>query len=93
MLEEDDVVSDVGHAELAEPRDPEQFHGFIGEHDADAEAGAALHQRVDEFAKSGGIRGGSDEVVEAVDDDAAGVDLSDPFEDLLDQLVDVDVDR
>ena len=44
VLEQDDVVGDVRHAELAEAGDPEQLHRFVGEHQADAEPGAALHE-------------------------------------------------
>ena len=93
VLEQDDVVGDVGHAELAEPRDPEQLHRLVGEHEADSEPGAALHERVEELAQAHGVGCGDDEVVEAVDDEPAGADLVDPVEQLVDELVDVDVDR
>ena len=46
------TLSAMWGIELAESCDPEQFHRFVGEHEADAEAGAALHQRVQTAAEA-----------------------------------------
>src|SRR5436190_657169 len=44
VLEQYDVVGDVRHAEFAESADAEEFDCFVGEHQADLESGAALHE-------------------------------------------------
>jgi hypothetical protein len=68
----------------------EEVRELAGHDRADAAAGQALRERVDELAEAHGVRRRVLEVAEAVDHHALGAGPLDVVQQLVDPLVDVD---
>ena len=93
VLEHDDVVAEMRHADVRDPGGVEQLRDLEREQQADALPCASLHQRVQQLPEPDLIGGREQQVAEAVDDHAGGLRLLDEVEQVVDPLVDVEVDR
>ena len=68
VLQQDHVVRQARGAVPCQPGEAEQFRDFVGHHNADPPARAALQQRVGVLAEAGEVGRRVPQVAEAVDD-------------------------
>jgi hypothetical protein len=92
VLEQENVVGQVGHAEFAESCYVEQVGRLEGSHEADSGAGEALNEGVTELSSSRWIGDGSHEIVQTIDYDPTRTRLVDGVQERIDEFVDVEID-